>query len=164
MENDKRARPPFTSRQSRAEWLMALVWLPIHLFLLTRALVWLFPGRNDGWLNLLVYLFGACFMLLTQFRFLRRDFDPLCDRPGRVLLEVLIAYGLMLLLNMAVNGVLLLAMEGLENPNNAAVIDMVQTSGGPIAALAVFLAPLVEEPVFRAGLFGALRHRSRLLA
>lgn len=164
MEREKRARPPFTSRQSTAEWILALAWLPIHLFLLPRVLIRFFPALDDSMLNLAVYLSGAGFMLLTQFRFLRRDFDPLCERPGRVLLEVLIAYGAMLLFNMAVSGLLLLGLGAADNPNNAVVVDMAQASGGPVAALAVFLAPIVEELMFRAGIFGALRHKSRLLA
>ena len=160
----RRQRPPFTSSQSVPERVLALLWLPIHLFLLPRAVLFLFPGIDNSWLNVSVYGIGAVFMLLTQFRFLRRDFDPLCDRPGYILLEILISYGAMLLFNMAVSGILLLLNPALDNPNNAAVIDMAQTTGGPIAALAVFLAPIVEELMFRAGIFGGLRRKSRLLA
>ena len=156
--------PPFESRQSRAERILALVWLPVHLFLLPRLIVLLFPAIDDGWLNVGVYAIGAVYMVATQFRFLRRDFDPLCDRPGRVALEILIAYGAMLLFNMAVSGILLLLSDSLDNPNNAAVVDMAQTSSGPIAAMAVFLAPIVEELMFRAGIFGGLRKINRTLA
>ena len=117
-----------------------------------------------SWLNIAVYGPGAVFMLLTQFRFLRRDFDPLCDRPGYMLLEILVSYGAMLLFNMALSGILLLIVDSVDNPNNAAVIDMAQANRGPTAALAIFLAPLVEEPIFRAGIFGGLRRINRLLA
>ena len=151
MENRRRERPPFASRQSRVERILALVWLPIHLFLLPRLIVLLFPAIGDSWLNFAVYGTGTVCMLVTQFRFLRRDFDPLCDRPGYVLLEILVSYGAMLLFNMAVSGLLLLVSHGLDNPNNAAVISMAQTQSGPIAAMAVFLAPIVEEVMFRAG-------------
>ena len=160
----KREPIPFTSRQGRAEWILSLLWIPIHVFGLPSLLVLLFPQITESTLNLACYAIGAVFLLLTQFRFLRRDFDPLCDRPVRVLLEVLIAYGAMLLFNMAVSGLLLAVMDTVENPNNAAVVEMAQVDSGPIAALAVFLAPLVEELMFRAGIFGALRHKNRLLA
>ena len=164
MDRTRKALPPFESRQSRAERILALVWLPVHLFLLPRLIVLLFPAIDDGWLNVGVYAVGAVYMVATQFRFLRRDFDPLCDRPGRVALEILIAYGAMLLFNMAVSGILLLLSDSLDNPNNAAVVDMAQTSSGPIAAMAVFLAPIVEELMFRAGIFGGLRKINRTLA
>lgn len=164
MENRRRERPPFTGRQSRVERILALVWIPIHLFLLPRLTVLVFPAIGDSWLNIAVYGTGAVYMLVTQFRFLRRDFDPLCDRPGYVLLEILVSYGAMLLFNMAVSGLLLLVSHSLDNPNNAAVISMAQTQSGPIAAMAVFLAPIVEELMFRAGVFGGLRGINRVLA
>ena len=164
MGTQKRERTAFTSRQSKLERILALCWIPVHLYLLPKAIWHFFPALETSWLNVAVYGTGVVYMLLTQFRFLRRDFDPLCDRPGYVLLEILVSYGAMLLLNMAVSGILLLVVDGLDNPNNAAVLDMAETSSGPVAALAVFLAPIVEELMFRAGIFGGLRRFGRLPA
>ena len=164
MGAQKREHTAFTSRQSKLERILALCWIPVHLYLLPKAIWHFFPALETSWLNVAVYGTGVVYMLLTQFRFLRRDFDPLCDRPGYVLLEILVSYGAMLLLNMAVSGILLLVVDGLDNPNNAAVLDMAETSSGPVAALAVFLAPIVEELMFRAGIFGGLRRFGRLPA
>ena len=161
---EKRERPAFTSAMRPVERVLALCWLPVHLFVLPRLIWHFYPTLETSWLNIAVYGTGAVYMLLTQFRFLRRDFDPLCDRPGYMLVEILVSYGAMLLFNMAVSGILLLIVDGFNNPNNAAVVDMAQTSGGPVAALAVFLAPIVEELMFRAGLFGGLRRFGRLPA
>ena len=133
MEENRRNRPPFSSSQNAVERILALLWLPIHLFLLPRVVSHFFPGVDGSWLNLAVYAAGAGYMLVTQFRFLRQDFDPLCDRPGYMLLEILISYGAMLLFNMAVSGILMLLSNDLENPNNAAVVDMAMSSSGPIA-------------------------------
>ena len=41
---------------------------------------------------------------------------------------------------------------------------MAKSSLGPMAAMAVILAPIVEERLFRAGIFGLIRRKSRLLA
>ena len=164
MEANRRERPPFSSSKNAVERILALLWLPIHLFLLPRVVSHFFPGVDGSWLNLAVYAAGAGYMLVTQFRFLRQDFDPLCDRPGYMLLEILISYGAMLLFNMAVSGILMLLSNDLENPNNAAVVDMAMSSSGPISAVAVFLAPLTEELIFRAGIFGGLRKKSRLVS
>ena len=161
METGKRERAPFTSGQSRLERILALCWIPVHLYLLPKAIWHFFPALETSWLNVAVYASGVLFMLLTQFRFLRRDFDPLCDRLFYVLLEVLVSFGAMMLFNMALNSLLVAFLAQAENPNNAAVVDMALTSSGPIAALAIFLAPLVEEPIFRGAVFGGLRHRSR---
>ena len=159
----ERKLPEFTSRQSRAEWILALLWLPLHLFGLPLLLLRLFPALDAAWLNFYVYLVGAVFMLGTQFRFLRRDFDPLCERFGSVLLEVIISYGAMMLFNMVVTGLLTLAIEQIDNPNNAQLTDLARVNRGTVAAVAVYLAPIVEELIFRAGLFGALRHKNRVL-
>ena len=163
-QQNKPALPDFSSRQSRAEWLCALLWLPVHMFALPRLALLLYPTLDDTWLNVSVYLVGAVWMLATQFRFLRRDFDGLLDRFGRVLLEVALSYGAMLLFNLALNSLLMLVTDMLSNPNNDAVVDMMRVQGGPVTAFAVFLAPLVEELMFRAGVFGALRRRNRLAA
>ena len=119
MEANRRERPPFSSSQNAVERILALLWLPIHLFLLPRVVSHFFPGVDGSWLNLAVYAAGAGYMLVTQFRFLRQDFDPLCDRPGYMLLEILISYGAMLLFNMAVSGILMLLSNDLENPNRS---------------------------------------------
>ena len=155
---------PFTSRQSRLEWILALLWLPVHRFVLPPLLLRVFPQLDDSGLNFGCYAVGAVYMLLTQFRFLRRDFDPLCERLFAIFLQVLGCYGAMLLFNMALSSLLTLFAGELDNPNNAAVVSMARLNSGPVAAMAVFLAPIVEEMMFRAAIFGALRHRSRLLA
>ena len=155
---------PFTSAQSRWERVLALAWLPVHLFLLPMLAVRLLGDRmNQAELNLLVYGTGALYMLLTQWHFLRRDFDPLWDRPVRVLLEVLLCYGLMLLMNLVLNGLLIYLLPE-DNPNNSSVMDMALGDYGIVSALAIFLAPIVEELIFRAGIFGLVRQRSRWAA
>lgn len=157
--------PAFTSRQSLAAWLCALLWLPMHAWALPRLLLLFFPRMDDVQLNVTVYVVGAVWMLATQFRFLREDFDPLADRFWRILFEVGVSYGAMLLFNLAVSALLMLLLSGIpDNPNNAAVTDMSFAGGGPVTALVVFLAPFVEELMFRAGIFGPLQRRSRFAA
>jgi len=167
--------PPFTSRMSRAETVAALVYLPIHLLLLPRLVMDGTGGKLDAiQLNFVCYTVGALYMLFAQRRFLRRDFDPLCDRPGAVLREILICYGLMLACNLLMSGLFaligaLLADGGgpsfsAGNPNNNAIIGWAGKSYGTTAAMAVFLVPVVEELMFRAGVFGLLRRYNRALA
>lgn len=163
----KREIPVMTSRLEPGELAAVLCWLPVHVF----GLPWLLTrlpaesAMSDAALNLAIYVLGTLFMLTAARRFLRRDFDPLCDHPGRVLVEICVCYGAMLLFNLAVVGLLSLAAEGeLTNPNNAAVVDIAGAEYGKTAAMAVFLAPIVEEMMFRAGIFGLLRRRNRPLA
>ena len=55
---------------------------------------------------------------------------------------------------------LVLGQSG-ENPNNAGLMDMAGRGWNQMSAMAVFMAPIVEECMFRAGIFGTLRRYSR---
>ena len=155
----------FTSRLSRGQTVAALVWLPVHVLLLPLAAGLLYQRgmMDEVGVNLTVYVLGTLYMLLCLGRFFRRDFDPLCDRPFLLVLEVIAGYGLILCGNVLFSGVMsLLGMT--ENPNNEAAVSLVNESFGPVAAMTIFLAPLVEEGIFRAGLFGLVRRKSRAAA
>lgn len=156
--------PEFTSRMSRGETAAALIYLPIHAAILPIVLVLLLIGRMDtADINFIAYAIGFVYMLLFEWKFLRREFNSLCDRPLDCFVQVLICYGLMLGLGLCVNSLMLLL--GFDsNPNNTAVTDIAEVKMGATTALAVFLAPMVEELIFRGGLFSLLRRYNRLLA
>lgn len=155
---------PFTSRLTKGQAIAALVYLPVHMLLLPLlATLLLLRGLLDeSQANLLCYALGVFYMLIFLGRFFRRDFDALCDHPWACAVELLVCYGLMWCCNFVVNGAMLLLGMG-DNPNNEAVFAMAGAKFGPIAAMTVFMAPIVEEALFRAGLFGVLRRRSRTL-
>lgn len=155
------ARIEFTSCMSRRETIACLVYLPVHVLLLP-LLLGIFM-RDAVTLNLVYYLIGVGYMLAVGWRFLRREFDPLCDGLMRCVLQICGCYGLMLLMNLCVN-YLLIQIVNVTNPNNASVMQLVDTNQGTASTMAIFLAPLVEEMLFRAGVFGTLRRRSRFLA
>ena len=161
-----RSLPPFTSCQTKGEAIAAWVYLPIHMVLLplfiSYVLLSFLPDVSVAVFNFIYYAVGVAYMLFFQLRFLRRDFDPLCDRLFSCFIEILAGYGIMLALNLVING--LLSLLPMDNPNNAAVFDMADTEMGTVSAISIFLAPIVEELLFRAGLFGQLRRRSRALA
>lgn len=163
-----RKKPPeFTSRLSRGETLAALLYLPVHIFLLPLVLVpsAAYLGLDATDLNLILYAVGTVYMLLLLFKFLRRDFDPLWEQPGHCVLEIITNYALMYLANLAVTGIfLLLPWFGQENPNNSAIMDLAGQDWGKMTAMAVFLAPIMEECMFRAGIFGTLRRYKRWAA
>ena len=157
----------FTSRMTRGETIAALLYLPLHVWLLPRLLYSLpeTAGLTDLTVNVAVYVFGTVYMLALLGRFFRREFDPLCDHFGYCILQVLICYGMMLAFNLLLSGILTLVLPADSvNPNNDAVMEMAGVEFGKTAALAIFLAPLVEEPVFRGAIFGSLREKNRILA
>ena len=163
------ARTPvnFTSRLSKKETVAVLAWLPVHLWLLPLLLQQLMNrgAMDDVAANVICYTLGVLYMLGLLFPFLRRDFDPLCDRPGYCLLEILGNYGLMYLCNLVIAGLMTVVLgQSGENPNNAGLMEMAGRSWNQMSAMAVFMAPIVEECLFRAGIFGTLRHYKRWAA
>lgn len=158
----------FTSRLSKGETIAALVWIPVHIAILPWLLGFVCrSGRMDvseG--NLVLYATGAVYMLALLGRFLRRDFDPLCERPFFCLLQVAGSYIATIFFNALFIAVLLLlsGKDAVLNPNNEAITGLATDSPGIIKATGIFLAPIVEELMFRAGLFGAVRRKNRILA
>ena len=162
-----RNRVEFTSRLSKKETVAALAYLPVHLVLLPLLLQQMINrgAMDDVAANLICYSVGVLYMLGLLFPFLRRDFDPLCDRPFYCLLEILENYGLMYLGNLAIAALMLLVLNQTnENPNNAGLMDMAGRGWNQMTAMAVFMAPIVEECMFRAGVFGTLRRHNRWAA
>jgi len=162
--------PEFTSRPTGRETLAAILYLPVHLGVIPFiAAELLSRGSIDAAnANLICYAIGVVFMLIFLGRFLRREFDPLCDRPFFCLAQIVSCYLMMICFNMVVN--LLLGLVGgmelaaLENPNNQAVFALADENFGKISAMTIFMAPIVEELMFRAGIFGFLRRYNRTAA
>ena len=156
---------PFTSVMSPWERAAALGYLPVHVYLLPRLIVGVYGDRlpDELTLNVVCYTAAAVVLLACLWRFFRREFDALCDYGPGVLLEVIRHYGVLLLCNMGV-GLLLILIGQKENPNNAEVFALAGEDLGMTAAVAVFLAPIAEEAMFRGGVFGLLRPHSRIAA
>ena len=157
----------FTSRMSKWELIAALLYLPLHVWLLPRLLT-MIPATaelSDLNVNMLVYGIGTGYMLLVLGGFFRREFDPLCDYPVYCVFQIVLSYGMMLAFNMLLGLAMTLILPADQaNPNNAAVMELAGEEFGKTAAIAVFLAPLVEEPIFRGGVFGLIRRTNRIAA
>lgn len=166
MENRYTPRVPFEFRMRPKEVISAIMYLPVHIFLLPTLLagMMLKGSISEADANFLIYGMGVCFVLSSCFAYLRAEFDPLCDHPFYVVFQVIGHYGLMLLMNFAVNTVLLSIAFTSENPNNAAVFDMAGVEFKKMLVLSVFMAPIVEEVIFRGAIFGSIREKSRLAA
>ena len=168
----KREVRAFTSQMTKRESILALLWLPVHLFLLPK-LAMLLMDRGmitESQANLLAYGIGAVYIVITCFGFLRRDFYPLCDNLLGCLLQIALCYCMMMAFNLCVSGILsgLETMIGrssaVSNLNNEAILDMAKMDTQSITAMAVFLAPLTEEVLFRGAIFGRIRKKNRIAA
>ena len=155
----------FTSGLTKKEQAAAALGLLLQLFLVPRLS---FAAMRAGLVSdelgsFLQYAVVALYVLIFFFAFLRRDFDPLLDAPLSVALEVFFDYFALLFFNSALASLLLMLGKA-ENPNTAAVMEMASESGGMTRAMSIYLAPLVEEVLFRGFLFGSIRKKNRVAA
>ena len=116
-------------------------------------------------MNVAWYIIGVGFTLIFLGKYLRRSFDALLDRPGQSLLALVSGLATDYLLSWAFALVLLLfGMTAGSTANNDAVAELASEGANRMFAVAVLLAPMVEEPLFRGLLFGTVRRRGRLAA
>lgn len=161
-------RGPFENRMTRTQTSLGWCWLPIHIVILPVLLKMYAMASADGLngaeINLIYYGVSFVFVLTVMFRFLRSGFDRLLDWPGRCIFAAVIALFADYALSMLA-ATLLLALQGvIANPNTTATAVLAEQNSGVIRALAIFIAPIVEEALFRGVVFGSLRGRSRVLA
>lgn len=145
----------------RSEFWSAMILLPLHcvLFPLLIPQLPLLQHLSAAEQNLLYYCVSCLLTFLLLGKLLRRDFDRFLDRFFRCLFVA--AGGLVLyeLLQMAVNYGMGLWAFGVENLNDGLLREMAQTDRKKLIVMTVFLAPVIEECIFRAGLFGGLTDR-----
>ena len=160
-------RPAFTDLMRPGERLAALVYLPIHVFAMPLLLPYLglvIPGLTAVDLNFIYYAAGFTYLLAALWRFLRAGFDAMLDRFAMFVLAFATAFVLELALSMILTSLLNLTGLSLSSPNNDAFAAMSEYGRGALVAMSVFLAPVVEEALFRGLVFGALRGKSRAAA
>ncbi|MEG0941064.1 MAG: type II CAAX endopeptidase family protein [Oscillospiraceae bacterium] len=165
----KREAPVFVDTLTKPRRIAGYVYLPFHIFvfpLFIGMLAQFLPsGLDNVAANIIYYGLGLAFCFICMWQFLRDAFDTLLDNILKVIFAILFAYIINMLLSYAVAAGLLLFLQDIPlNPNNNAVVTMADKSYNAVMGLAVFLAPIVEEILFRGVLFGGMRKHSRVLA
>lgn len=146
-------RTGFADLMRPGERIAALVYLPIHVFalpLLLPYLVYAVPDITAVDINLTYYVIGFVYVLALCWRFLRAGFDAALDRLGTFVLAILTAYLLEMALSMVISSLIVALNLGLgSSPNNDAFVSMIPEGRSKIIAMTVFMAPIVEEVLFR---------------
>lgn len=171
-DNSREPRIPYTFSDPLLRWerICLFVYLALHVAVLPLLLgllqlTWPGPSLSNAVINIIYYALGFAFMLLVLGKYLRRGFDALLDNWRWVLLAVITAYMLDVLLSVGLQLILTALGDPLgTSPNNQMVESMAGTDYNLTFAMAVFLAPVVEEPLFRGAVFGSLYKRGRLVA
>lgn len=156
-------------KMSEVWGIMALLTIHVFVFPLGLSIAiekgWDVLGLSDGQINFVYYAIGLALVFVFAGGYLRRSFDSLLDRPKDAFAGFLLAWAIYLCLNFALNLILsMFPFFSVENPNQAAIETDARAARSIIIAVTVFMAPIVEEVIFRGGLFCGLYHKSRVLA
>lgn len=154
---------PQESALTRREMALGLAYLPFHTVAmpqLLNALAAVHPWMTTAVANGILYGVGTVFVALA---FGRRLFAHYClwmDRFSRVLLTMCRGYLLYMGLSLILGAVLpLLQPETAVNPNNEALSALRGADFRVTFALAIFIAPILEEILFRGVVFGWVREK-----
>ncbi|MBR1497390.1 MAG: CPBP family intramembrane metalloprotease [Oscillospiraceae bacterium] len=164
----KPERRRFENAMSPLQTALGWLYFPLHLLalplLLNIYVAWRAPDTSPVALNVAYLGMGWCFALLVMFSFLRRSFDAFIDAPGRCVRAMLLGFCADYVLSLAVVYIFRRIGAAPENPNDSYIMELATRDWGAIAAINIFLAPLLEEVLFRGVAFGSLRPRSRFWA
>lgn len=156
---------PFENQMTKTQTVLGWIYLPLHVLVLPLLLSMYAQFSPDPVsetaINLIYYAIGIVFALTVMFRFLRSGFDGLMDRLVFCIITALLALVIDYALTTVATVILMLFEESIVNPNNAELVELAGKDYGAIKALAIFIAPIVEEILFRGVVFGSLRTRSR---
>ena len=116
------------------------------------------PSGNPLTLESILYGLAAVFTALAFGKRLFAHYNIWVDNAGRVLLTLVKSFLLFLGLTAVLSLLLPMAViEEMVNPNNEALMSLTGTDFRVTHALAIFIAPIVEETLFRGVVFGTLR-------
>lgn len=152
----------------KSEFWGAMILLCLHAVLFP-ALVGIISVKRPGLLtgvqyNLIYYCTSTVLTFVLLGKFLRRSFDSLLDNFLGCVKAFLFGWLIYFAIAMAA-GFAMAALGATEgNPNNQAVSVLIGEDRGIMLALTLFVAPVVEECIFRGGIFCGLYRRNRILA
>lgn len=152
----------------KSEFWSMMIMFALHVLLfpvLIGIVVIKWPNLfSDAQLNVIYYCTSAVLTLLLLGKFLRTQLDPLLDRPWSNFLTFVIGWGLYFVLAFVVGIIVIWLGLNENNPNDNAIDSMFEQNRNLIIAMTVFLAPLVEECIFRGGFFCAFYRKNRYFA
>ena len=157
----------FLNTMSKPQRIAGYIYLPFHIIILPLFLnmlsTYLPGGLGDTAANLIYYGMGFAFCLICMWKYLRSAFDALIDNIATNIAALLFGGVIYFLLSYLASGVLF-AIMGDSILSNDAISNLAGESSREAIALAVFIAPIVEEVLFRGLIFGSLAPKHRRLA
>lgn len=157
-----------TDYLKKSEFWGAMILLSLHvvLFPVVLSLVAMFlpDSLTPATLNLLYYLIGVVLSFVFLGGFLRRSFDTLLDNTFGCIKAYFLGWIVYFALALAFGAILQAFSLTDINPNNQTIEQLLGQQRSYIIVMTVFLAPIVEECIFRGGLFCGLYRKNRWVA
>ena len=153
---------------TRGQRVLGFIWLPVHMVLLPLvlgAVLILVLGKmpSEANLNAIYYAISFLFILIAFWGFLKEGFRRFTERLGYCFLVMFIAYVMQMGLSLVLT--LLSSFFGeLATPNNDAVAALAGQDFKKMFAVAVLMAPIAEECLFRGVIFGSIARKNRVIA
>lgn len=158
----------FENKMTFWEKAAAAFYLPVHVFIfpvLIHAYAYATGyAMSEVTANTIYYGAGIIFVFVFMWKFLRKSFDVMLDDIGRSASSLGLAVIFDLSFSYMAAFLVLAIMGDLDNPNSESIDAIANINFNAMFGIAVFMAPIVEEILFRGLIFGSLRRRSRILA
>jgi membrane protease YdiL (CAAX protease family) len=120
---------------------------------------------SNASLTLLYYMLSFIIVLIIMNGFLKDSFSILIDKNFSAISIALIGYFQYFAMFFAIAAVfLLITSQPIANPNTAAITTQVANKSNHLIFSMIFLAPIVEETLFRGALFDIVRRKNRIAA
>jgi len=161
---------PFNFTMSKRSFIILFVWLLVHTVWIPIFTNWhmqSYPGMFTALqYNEVYYALSFAVVLIAGWKYLRAEFDTLMDNGFGTIIVLIRAMLINFALSMVSAQVILILTGGdlsfLTTPNDAVVMEMAYEDAYKMMALTVFLAPVIEEVLFRGVIFGTLRKKDKL--
>lgn len=159
----------FLNTMTKPQRMTGYIYLPFHIIILPLFInmlaTYLPGGLGETTANSIYYGMGFVFCLVCMWKYLRQAFDLLLDNMATNIMAMLFGGVSYLLLSYLASGVLFAILGDAQlTSNNETISALSVESSRAVLALAVFIAPIVEEVLFRGVIFGTLAQKHRRLA
>lgn len=156
-------------RLKKGEFWSAMILLVLHVVVFPIGLSVFYTVNPDvlssAQLNFLYYVLSMILVAIFLGKFLRRSFDGLIDSMSRCISSFLLGWLVYIVLSYAAEYVLeFINLDTGNNLNEETIDTLLGEDRGAIIAMTVFLAPIVEESLFRGGVFCGIYPKSRVFA
>ena len=163
----RKAANSFRFPMSRTELLPGAIYVPVHIivldFLVPLVMDAVAPSAGYYWSNFVYFAVSALFILIVMHSYLRHSFGDLVDCHVDALTGIVVGYFGYYIVRWLMS--LIFWIVGWSGfPAVTGILSQVRLNSNVMPIVAIILAPLVEEVLFRGVVFGGLRHKSRLLA